>query len=143
MYNIIGEIMKYISGYRNGKKTMRILLEVTQKDLDAFDDLKHCICTRDGKYHPLMPKYQKLIDQTETELWRYTDYVAPVFEKYIGYEPIHDEDQYIVSRERIEKLLNKKSLKKFDKFMHGATCPIDGFYQWDVLTFLKGQEMLD
>ena len=135
--------MKYISGYRNGKKTIRVLLEVTHKDLDAFDALKHCICTRDGKYHPLIAKYQKVIDSTQDELWKYIDDVAPQFEKYLGYEPIHKSDKYVVEFDRIKKLLTPKAYKEFEKFMQGGTCVEEGVYDWDFLAFIKGQERFD
>jgi len=135
--------MKYISGYRNGKKTIRVLLEVTDKDLDMFDELAHCVVTEDKKEHPLEKKYQDLIDKTEKCLWEYVDYNAPKFEKYIGYEPIHNKEVYWVPRDRMEKLLTKRALKQFDAFMMGATCVEEGFYDWDVMAFLKGEERFD
>jgi len=137
------ERMKYISGYRTGKKTMRILIEITDYDMLLFDDLAHCVCTEDKEDHPLEKKYQDMLMKTEKVLWRYYDYEAPKFKKYLGYEPIHKSDKYVVEFDRIKKLLTPKAYKEFEKFMQGGTCVEEGVYDWDFLAFVKEQERFD
>lgn len=69
--------MKYIKGKQISKNKYEITLEVTITDLNMFDNLVRCICTLDGKYHPLEPAYEKLMARTEHALWRYIDYYKP------------------------------------------------------------------
>lgn len=42
-----------------------------------------------------------------------------------------------------DEYLTKEDRKKFNEFMFGATCPLGGYYTWDVLQFFKGGQPLD
>ena len=67
-------IMKYVSGKQISKHKYQITIEVTDYDLNLFDNLAHCICTLDKKYHRLEPQYERFIQKTEGVLWKYVDY---------------------------------------------------------------------
>ncbi|MFA5745392.1 MAG: hypothetical protein WCX82_04395 [archaeon] len=66
--------MRYINGKQVSKQKYEITIEVTDNELNMFDNLVRCICTLDGVYHPLEPQYEKLLARTEKALWKYVDY---------------------------------------------------------------------
>ena len=39
--------------------------------------------------------------------------------------------------------LTKKDRKRFNEWMFGATCPLGGYYPWDILAFFQGRKPLD
>jgi hypothetical protein len=39
--------------------------------------------------------------------------------------------------------LTKKDKERFNKFAYGSTCPLGGYYPWDVLRFFRNQKPLD
>lgn len=67
-------IMKYISGKQISKHKYQITIEVTDYDLNLFDNLAHCVCTLDKKKHRLEPKFERIIQKTESVFWKYVDY---------------------------------------------------------------------
>lgn len=39
--------------------------------------------------------------------------------------------------------LTKKDKERFNKFMYGRTCPLGGYYYWDVVHFFRGGKSFD
>jgi len=52
-----------------------------------------------------------------------------------------------ISNEQIDfffrSYLTKKDKERFNKFMYGSTCPLGGYFPWDVLAYFRGGQPFD